>query len=763
MTARSTAPAPPQCLIVARHLLLAGCVQGVGLRPAVARWADELQLAGEVRNSHRGVEIVVEGSAGAVERFERELPDRLPTRDLRIAGKAPIAVAGRHGFRIVASHDAGRLSARVPRDVVACRRCLDEVGDPRDRRRGYPFTSCTDCGPRYSILQAMPYDRRQTSMTDFALCPACAAEYASPRDRRFHAQTNACAMCGPALRLEDGAGTVLAEGRAAIDAASAALREGKIVALLGLGGYQLLVDATSADAVRRLRQRKQRPAKPLAVMIGLLPEAEPLARLCESERRLLADPAGPIVVVPLRGGANIATEVHGGLGTVGLLLPTTPLHALLLRQTRRPLVATSGNREGQPLAFRPAEAVQELAGVADVWLHHNRRVVAPIDDSVARVIAGRAATIRLARGLAPWPLPLAATSPVLALGGHQKAALALSNGAQAVLGPHIGDLETLPSRGRFTEHLEALAALYGAGTPEYAGDLHPEYFTTRWARQRGGTFTAVQHHHAHIVAGMLEHGWLDRQVLGVAMDGTGWGPDGTIWGGEFLRCTAGGFQRVGHLRPFCLPGGEAAVRQPWRVAVALVEQALGAAAAADLCRAWSADAGVLRILRSPRYSPPTTSAGRLFDGIAALVLGIQHAQFEGQPAMRLEAACDLSVPDHYPLALQREAAWELDWRGLVVRLLADCRAGVAPGTMAMRFHRGLALGIARLCGQFAIRHVVLGGGVFQNKVLVELLAEPLSAAGKQVALPGTIPVNDGGLAAGQLAVVLSRRNPREQP
>jgi hydrogenase maturation protein HypF len=770
----------------AASIKLCGRVQGIGLRPAVVRFASQLGLAGRIGNTCQGVQIVVEGSESAVARFLAGMKEKLPPaariQELHTQDVIPEGISG---FSIARAAEVGPLSACVPPDQVVCPACLAEVDSADDRRAGYAFTSCVDCGPRYSIMGAMPYERAQTSMAAYELCAPCQTEYESSTDRRFHAQTTACPACGPRLWCRDRSGRLAGAGSAAIAAAAATIRRGKIVALQGVGGYQLLVDATSPAAVERLRERKRRHGKPLAVMVASLDEAKRLAWFDETEQALLSSPAGPIVVARARDDSPLAGAVRPGLDTVGLMLPSTPLHWLLLRECCRPLVATSGNAEGEPLAYRHEEALRQLRGAADLWLEHDRPIRRPIDDSVARVIAGQAATIRLARGYAPLPLELNCPYPLFALGGHQKAAIALANGAQAVLGPHVGDLDTLCSRERLLEQIAALADLYGvrleAPEARFVVDEHPDYFTTQWAAAQAGVVDSVQHHHAHIAAGMLEHGWLDREVLGVAFDGTGYGSDGTIWGGEFLLATATGFTRVAHLRPFRLPGGERAVREPWRVAVALVEQAVGREVAARLV--FPTDQGgmgrcdcgeLLRIAHSDRFSPVTTSAGRLFDGVAALALHVSHCQFEGQAAMMLEAACSLDESGSYTIATGDEQSGRhtpcaaaadgtrsvpatLDWRPMIAAVLRDRAAGVAPGVIAMRFHRGLAHAVAGICRQYRPLPVVLGGGVFQNRVLVELLAEELADAGQPLGLPGVIPVNDGGLAAGQLVVACSRR------
>ena len=426
------------------------------------------------------------------------------------------------------------MTAQVPPDLVVCRRCMAELQSADDRRHEYAFTSCTDCGPRYSIIEQMPYERAQTSMGSFRLCDRCRAEYKAPSDRRFHAQTNACPDCGPQIWLRDSRGCLCARKEQAIRAAATAIRDGRIVAVRGLGGYQLVVDATLQEAVERLRQRKQRRGKPLAVMVPSLAEAMQLAQLDDAERQLLSEPAGPIVVVAARSGSELAPAVTSGLHTVGLMLPTTPLHWLLLDAVERPIVCTSANVEGDPLAYDKDSADGELGGVADCWLEHDRPIQRPIDDSVVRLMAGRSTAIRLARGYAPLPLDVRTEQPLIALGGHQKTSVALSNGAQAVLGPHIGDLDTVAARERFVGQIKQLSELYGIDGPRLVCDQHPDYFTTQWAAEHAHDVVQVQHHHAHIVAGMLEHGWLDRQVLGVAFDGTGYGTDGNHLGRRVL-------------------------------------------------------------------------------------------------------------------------------------------------------------------------------------------------------------------------------------
>lgn len=749
-------PAAADRTVAAERLTLHGRVQGLGVRPALARLAIELRLAGSVRNTGQGVVLDIEGPHGAIVAFHERLEAALPAGALLEQVVATsIASHERTEFTIHTSSAFEALAAQVPPDRAVCEACLAEVAQRGDMRYGYPFTCCTACGPRYSLMRAMPYDRAQTSMADFAFCHDCRREYDSLADRRFHAETIACPQCGPHIWISANDLGVIAERDAAIDVAVDALRRASIVALCGVGGYQLLVDATNDEAVERLRARKARAGKPLAVLVASLDDALQIGHLDDAERQTLLAASNAIVIVERRCGATLAPGVCGEFDTVGLMLPTTPLHEQLLARVGRPLVATSGNVEGEPLAFEIATAQKELASVADYWLHHDRAIVRPIDDSVVRVVAGRAVSLRLARGLAPLALDVSTEIPILALGAHQKVALAFSNTWQAALGPHIGDLDGRASRERFREQVASFTALYGAEASLIVHDLHPDYFTTRYASEQGCHTLAVQHHHAHAAAAMLEHGWLDREVLALTWDGTGYAPDGSLWGGECLLATGTQYRRVAHCRPFLLPGGEKAIREPWRTAISLVEQAAGFESAAKLDFDHVAPATVTQMARlatRAHLSPQTTSIGRLFDGVASLVLGITHASFEGEAAMRLEAACDPSVVGAYDLPLSDGCPAEIDWRPLLVELLADRAARVSPSTMATRFHRALAAAAVALGRRFANYPLALAGGVFQNRVLVELIAENWPYRAERLGLPGVIPPGDGGIAAGQLAI-----------
>ncbi|QDU38107.1 Carbamoyltransferase HypF [Maioricimonas rarisocia] len=735
---------------------LEGLVQGIGVRPAIVRLASALALSGTVANNAVGVDIHVEGRPPDVSSFADRLLQSLPdAARVDAVHQAPSAITGAVGFHLLFAPGMDRPATPVPHDLAVCDACLAEVSDSADRREGYSFTSCTKCGPRYSIIRTMPYERRDTSMQPFALCERCSHEDVTPNDRRFHAQTSACGECGPQLRACDSQGNPQGDDADAIRAASKVIHSGGIVTLKGIGGYQLLCDATSGEAVRRLRNRKRRRSKPLPVML----EEQALVSPPPPELDAFNSPANPIVLVPDDCVPGLAPGVATGLDTVGIMRPTTPLHRQLLQQAQRPLVATSGNVEGEPLAYINAAAHQELSPVADLLLHHDREIVRPIDDSVVRIIAGREVTIRAGRGIAPLPLKLHCDGQLLAIGGHQKVALALSNGEQCVLGPHIGNLDTAPARQRFEEQTRQLMQLYGCRPERIVRDLHPDYFTTRWAAEQGTEQLAVQHHHAHVVAGMLEHGWLDRTVLGVAFDGTGYGTDGTIWGGEFLVATAGRFHRAASLRQFVLPGGEQAVRQPWRIAVALVADACGRDRAAQLFKAKIPEEQLQSTIdvAARGLGAQTSSMGRLFDGAAALILGLTDASFEGEPAMQLEAASDPEADGTYELTIDDSTTMlRIDWRPMIQQILRDREAGIPTGTMATRFHRAVATAVSGIAARFPQSPVVPSGGCFQNRVLSEMLAAMLEGHPQPVGWPGRIPPNDGGLAAGQLAIAAAR-------
>lgn len=757
--------------IVAEQLMLGGRVQGVGLRPAIVRLAGRVGVFGYVVNKRCGVRIHVEGAAERVGDFLRSLDEALPSgAKVDRSERCSTTPTGATEFAIRVStetEDASCLSPdgapasvalEIPLDTVPCVCCRADV-TAGERRTGYPLTTCSECGPRYTILRALPFERASTTMDAFPLCGACLREFLDPANRRFHAQTTSCARCGPEIWLRQ-ADRVERGSLRALQSAVGILQQGGILAIRGVGGYQLLTDATSEAAVTKLRRRKGRLAKPLAVITPDLESASAIAEINPLERAELLSSAGPIVILRRKQKSGLAESVSLDLDSVGVMLPSSPLHALLTQRMGRALVCTSGNLEGEPLQYRVAEADQKLGSLADGLLHHRREIERPIDDSVIRVIGTRSTTVRLARGLAPLTLPLLATKNQqawIALGGHQKQAVAVAHGTAMILGPHTGDLETEATRQRMVQQLDGLRQLFGGlAEARITCDRHPDYFSTQLANSLSLKPTQVQHHHAHIAATAFEHGLGDRDVLGVAFDGTGYGDDGTIWGGEVLVVGPGGYRRVGHLRTFPLFGGEQAIREPWRVALALVADALGPDCVTSLPFPDSAQQ-LVRLLDRPQIAKTTSSMGRLFDGVASLILGLQQSRFEGQPAMMLESICDRDDSHAYPLPVHGDPRLQLDWRPLLRELVADLIAGEEAGRMAMRFHRSVAAAVIELAKRFPALPLVVSGGVFQNRMLGELILEACDGNCIDVALGGRIPMNDGGLAAGQLCVALQSK------
>jgi hydrogenase maturation protein HypF len=739
-------------LQIAKRILLIGKVQGVGLRPTLLRWAKECQIVGWLGNTSDGVELHVEGGSFEVTRFVDELPKRLPREAaLHSMEEKFVSCEGYQSFGIRLQPHFQPLRTPVPADIRVCSSCLEEALHDSNRS-GYAWNSCATCGPRYSLIKQMPFEREQTAMVSFPLCFSCCAEYDELDDHRSHAQTISCERCGPQMVLSGAEQDSV--GQLAIERCVSAIRSGLIVALKGVGGYQLICDATQTSTVERLRQSKARPRKPLAIMVRDMTMAGLYAdiSLCED---VLNSSVGSIVLCPVRADSPLISSIHPGLSSIGMMLPTTALHAFLCRDVDRPLVVTSGNLEGEPLVYRDVEAQSHLAGICDLQLRHDRDIIRPIDDSVVHVIAGEPATIRLARGLAPLPLPVHITKQLCALGGQQKVAIALSNGTQTILGPHLGEMDSIATQQRFQEQYQSLCQLYDCQPSHLVHDLHPDSFTTRWADAQKLPTIAVQHHHAHIVSGMLENQWLDQTVLGFAFDGTGLGDDQTIWGGELLRCTARGYERIGSLRPFRLLGHEQAIRQPQRVALALLDELNTRASLSKRMEELNLTLILQPLLplldRSESYVK-TSSMGRLFDGIAALVLSLNEASYEGEPAMRLEAICDTQAMGHYPLPFTNQ---QWDWRPLVQSVVNELLRGVDPGIIAMRVHRTVALAVVGAMEELPDMPVVLSGGCFQNKILVELILH-LADDRKKIGMSRMIPVNDGGLAAGQLVIAAAQ-------
>lgn len=746
-----------------RRIALRGTVQGVGFRPFVYRAAREAGLAGRVRNDAAGVTIEAFGSPRALQGFIARLIAR-PPQGAAIHKLHWDAIPPEDVASFVIEPSAGRAGRRVsiPPDLATCPECLADVADRRDRRYRYPFTNCTHCGPRFTIARDVPYDRAATTMAGFTLCAECRAEYDSPPDRRFHAQPNACPRCGPRLRVLAASGRDCDPGDP-LAFAAAALRMGSIVAVKGLGGYHLACDAGDAEAVAELRRRKRRDEKPFAVMTADLESAERLAWLCDADRALLGSPARPIVLVRRREECPIAPGVAPGSPLLGLLLPYTALHHLLLSEAARPLVMTSGNLSDEPLAFADDDALLRLHGIADLLLVHDREIASPCDDSVAQSIGGGPTLIRRARGYVPLPLelrqPLA--HAVLACGGELKNTFCLAQGDQANLGPHVGDLEELSTFVRYEAAIERAERFTGVRPELIAHDLHPDYMSTAYARARSEPHKiGVQHHHAHVVSAMAEHG-LAGPALGLAYDGAGWGEDGCLWGGELLLARRDGFERLATFRPLRLAGGERAVQQPWRVALALLEDAFPEGAPLEafaLFRGVPAReiAAARRMIAGGWNAPLAHGVGRYFDGFGALALARPCVSYEGQ----LAVAWNLSADPGERAALAYEIdwgsePWRIDLRPAVRELAAALLAAQAPAVLSARFHNALVAAsvevVRRALGAHGRLPVVLTGGCFQNRRLAEGLLAAL-APFADVRMPRAVPCGDGGLALGQAVV-----------
>jgi hydrogenase maturation protein HypF len=764
-------PVSPQRL----RLEVRGAVQGVGFRPFVFRLAEELALPGWVLNDARGVFIEVEGPRRTLERFrERIVAERPPHAIVQSVEAAWLPPAGFTAFEIRHSNEAGVKTALVLPDLATCPDCLAEVLDPAERRHGYAFTNCTNCGPRFTILYALPYDRPNTTMRGFVLCVECRREYENPRDRRFHAQPIGCPVCGPVIALWDASGAGLARGDAALAGAARALGEGRILALKGLGGFHLMCDARDGAAVARLRERKLRLGKPFALMVRDLDQARELCEVSDLAAQQLASVEAPILLLPRRASAPVAAEVAPGNPYLGVMLPATPLHHLLLHACGFPVVATSGNLTDEPICTNEYRALQRLGAIADVFLVHDRAIERHVDDSVAWIAAGRMRLLRRARGFAPLPVTVKRELPViLAVGAHLKNTVALSVGRQVFISQHIGELETEEAMSAFERVIADFQRLYDVQPVAIAHDLHPDYLSTRWALARvgasgGARLIGIQHHHAHLVSCLAEND-VEGRALGVTWDGTGYGADGTIWGGEFLLGDAAGFERVAHLRPFRLPGGDAAVREPRRAALGLLWEAHGEAVLAGLVpgAAGLFDRTELKVvgqmLDRGLNCPVTTSMGRLFDAVAALVGLHPSVTFEGEAAMALEWLADPAERGAYPVDLlpgmERAGARPpivLDWGPLLEAVLEDVRRGAPRSLISARFHNGLVLAAVNVAAAVGEERVALSGGCFQNRLLTERLAMALEQAGHTVLLHALVPPNDGGVCLGQIIVAAAQ-------
>ena len=739
---------------VTQRITINGRVQGVGFRPFVFRLAHQHQIKGWVRNVNGAVEIQAEGALLQMQRFNDALLNDAPP----LSAPGPLSVISSqpehaNTFSILDSQSSTVADIHLPADGFVCADCLAELHDPANRRHRYPFINCTQCGPRYTLITALPYDRPNTSMRDFALCPDCQREYENPLDRRFHAEPIACPVCGPHLQFAMGDKTLEGD-EAALAAAVTALRNGKIVAVKGVGGYHLMCDAASDLAVAMLRERKPRPTKPLAVMVRDINALHAVAHIAPEQENFIASPARPIVLLPKRSEAKLSPLIAPSLAEIGCLLPYSPLHAMLLSGFGGPLVATSGNLSGEPVLTDNHEAQTRLSHLADAFLHHNRPIVRPADDPVYRVIAGKARPLRMGRGIAPLELelPVSLPEPVLALGSHMKNTLCLAWGNRAVISPHIGELDSLRSLDTLAQVVADLQALYQVQATRLLVDHHPGYGYRRYARDSGFPLTEIWHHHAHASALAWEFPDVSEWIV-FAWDGVGLGEDHSLWGGEAFTGAPGRWQRAASFRPFHLPGGDKVGREPWRAAAALLWETGQPApfAPEPLHQAWS----------HRLNSPVSSSVGRLFDAAAALSGICTHASFEGEGPMRLEAIAASNLKGHaLPLPLERDALgiWRADWAPLLP-MLGNNTVSVAE--RAASFHRSLAQALVgqakQLRTQTGTQSVGLTGGVFQNRLLTEAAMEQLEAAGFAVHLPKRIPVNDAGLSFGQVIEFLSTK------
>ncbi|MER7133650.1 carbamoyltransferase HypF [Streptosporangium saharense] len=747
-----------------------GVVQGVGFRPFVYGLAVRLGLGGLVGNDERGVFIEVEGAPALVAEFTvalRTSPPPLATVE-RVSARA-VPATGETGFAIARSTEGGTRRALVSPDVATCDDCLREMDDPADRRYGYAFVNCTNCGPRFTIVRDVPYDRPNTTMAGFAMCADCAREYHDPADRRFHAQPVCCPACGPRLRLLGRGGEPLAGDP--VGEAVRLLRDGGVLAVKGLGGYHLAALASRESAVAALRARKHRQEKPFAVMVADLAGARLLCEVDEVEERLLTSGARPIVLLRERGEAasRVAPSVAPSDGWLGVMMPYTPLHHLLLRRLGEPVVLTSGNVSDEPIAYRDEDALTRLRGVADAFLLHDRPIHTRTDDSVSRVLRGRELPLRRSRGYAPRPLPLSLglPRPVLACGAELKHTFCVARDTHAFVSHHIGDLENYETFRSFTEGVEHFLRLFDVVPELVAHDLHPEYMSTKYALAlEGAELVGVQHHHAHIASCLADNG-VTGPVVGVAFDGLGYGLDATLWGGEFLVADLVSFERAGHLATVPMPGGAAAVRQPWRMAAACLDVAYGGAVPEDLdvvrrnAASWD---GVLALGRRGVNAPLTSSAGRLFDAVAS-VAGVRDViGYEGQAAIEWERLADPVEKGHYGHRLTGSSPFVVHGADLVAAVAEDVRAGTEAGVVSARFHntvaRIVAEGCARVRETSGLSTVALSGGVFQNALLLVRAAALLEEDGFHVLTHGRVPPNDGGVSLGQAAVAAARDNHR---
>ena len=751
------------------RVALHGAVQGVGFRPFVHRLATEMALSGWVNNSPQGVLMEVESQRPALETFLRRLQTENPPRSyIESLETTWLDSIGLGAFEIRPSERRGEMTALVLPDIATCPDCLREIFDPQNRRFRYPFTNCTHCGPRFSIIESLPYDRMGTTMKKFVMCPACQFEYDNPQNRRFHAQPNACPACGPHLELWNSAGEAVFGGDHALLATANAIRRGQIVAVKSIGGFHLMADASNERAIQLLRKRKHREEKPFALLFPSLESAKSVCQISLLEERLLSSPEAPIVLLSKTADHHLAmaNAVAPGNPNLGIMLPSNPVQHLLMCELGFPVVATSGNLGDEPICTDEYEALERLRGLADFFLVNNRPIVRHVDDSITRVVLGREMVLRRARGFAPLPITTTGFSPpVLAVGAHLKNSIALAVGKNVFISQHIGDLETLPADRAFRRVIADFQQLYKAKPELVAADLHPDYLSTQFARECGIKFLGVQHHVAHVLSCIAENE-TPLPALGVAWDGTGWGIDGSIWGGEFFIVTKQAIERVASVRSFRLPGSNAAVKEPRRAGLGVLFELFGSEVFERLnfapVAAFAApDLELLKVmLKRDLNSPKTSSVGRLFDAAAAILNLRQQTQFEGQAAMELEFSLGDTVTDErYALPFKvRHGLYLLDWEPLVRSILLDLQQDVPVGVISAKFHNSLAGAIVAVAEQFGQRRVALSGGCFQNRYLLERAFNGLGSRKFQAYWHQRVPANDGGIALGQVMAAVREQN-----
>lgn len=767
------------------QVIIRGAVQGVGFRPFVYRLANELNLPGWVSNTAQGVFIEAEGSKNLLDQFllrlEKEKPGLASIQSLEFSF---LDAAGFKLFEIRESGSAGAKTALILPDIATCPECLSDILNPSNRRYQYPFTNCTNCGPRFSIIEALPYDRPNTSMKRFAMCPACRKEYDDPADRRFHAQPTACPDCGPSLELWDTRGEILSRRNDALQAATRAIRDGRILAVKGLGGFHIMVDARNEEAVQKLRELKHREEKPFALMFPTIEMIEEECLVSDLERRLLQSPEAPIVLLQRKDNRELYGKQVSNLGlaksiapqnpNLGVMLPYTPLHHLMMRELMHPVVATSGNISDEPICIDEHDALKRLQGIAELFLVHDRPIVRHIDDSILRVLLGRELMMRRARGYAPLPIqiPAQGTPPVLAVGAHLKNTVALAVDGNVFISQHIGDLETRESLDAFRRVGADLQKMFDTRPGLTVCDMHPDYSSSKEARRGNTDILEVQHHHAHVLSCMAEN-QIDGDVLGVCWDGTGYGTDGTIWGGEFLITRGTGFERFAALKTFRLPGGEKAIKEPRRTAAGLVYELFGDEIlhqrdVAPMSAFSVAELSVVsQMLKNQVNAPLTSSVGRLFDGVASII-GLRHRNsFEGQAAMELEFAlsgekseqtyrCDVvrmdsaAAPGSGVRNGAKGPAYIVDWSQMVKDVWTDARKLSSTSLISKKLHNALVTSIVEVAKLAECERVVLSGGCFQNRFLTEKAVTKLRTAGFKPYWHQRVPPNDGGISLGQI-------------